>query len=306
MLPRAIFSAPSFWAYSLFQVPGGWLSERFGPRVVLACLVTFWSLMTAAVGLATGWLSFMVLLFLLGAGEAGAFPGATRAMQMWYPRRERGFARGLPTARAGSAPPLRRHYRLIIRALDRLLSMSTGARLALGVLSLRRGRHRLGGRGGIWSIATCPKSTPSSNRAELEHIRGVDARGQAEPGGISRKTGQACRGARCCRRPTCGRSCAPMSPTFTASDDISDLAAVLSDGRPALHPERGSLVVFAAALRHGDRQHCRRTGDGLAAPQDREVRGSRGARSPSPACWVVPRSSCWPRWWRMAIRRCIA
>jgi sugar phosphate permease len=51
-------------------------------------------LVTIAVGFATSGLSFAVLLFLLGAGEAGAFLGATRAMQMWYPRRERGFAQG--------------------------------------------------------------------------------------------------------------------------------------------------------------------------------------------------------------------
>ena len=81
-------------AYALFQVPGGWLSERFGPRAVLAGLVAYWSLMTTAVGFASSAPAFVVLLFLLGTGEAGAFPGATRAMQMWYPRRERGFAQG--------------------------------------------------------------------------------------------------------------------------------------------------------------------------------------------------------------------
>src|SRR5258708_1793736 len=47
-----------FWGYALFQIPGGWLSERFGPRAVLAGLVAFWSVMTAAAGLASGGLSF--------------------------------------------------------------------------------------------------------------------------------------------------------------------------------------------------------------------------------------------------------
>src|SRR5580704_17603853 len=99
-----------FLGYSLFQIPGGWLSDRFGPRAALAALVTFWSVVTAAVGLATNWVAFMVLLFLLGAGEAGAFPGATRAMQMWYPRSERGFAQGFThsASRFGAfiAPPI--------------------------------------------------------------------------------------------------------------------------------------------------------------------------------------------------------
>src|SRR5664280_2884510 len=45
-----IFSA-FVWAYALFQVPGGWVSDRFGPRKVLTTIVTYWSIMTAATGL---------------------------------------------------------------------------------------------------------------------------------------------------------------------------------------------------------------------------------------------------------------
>src|SRR3984893_15766801 len=78
----AIFSA-FVWAYAIFQVPGGWLSDRFGARPVLATIVAYWSVMTAATSAATGAVSFIVLRFLGGAGEAGAFPCATRAMQLW-------------------------------------------------------------------------------------------------------------------------------------------------------------------------------------------------------------------------------
>jgi len=80
-----IFSA-FVWAYAIFQVPGGWLSDRFGARPVLATIVAYWSVMTAATAAATGAFSFVVIRFLFGVGEAGAFPGATRAMQLWYPR----------------------------------------------------------------------------------------------------------------------------------------------------------------------------------------------------------------------------
>src|SRR5215475_12288015 len=52
-ITKGVILSSLFWGYSLFQVPGGWLSERFGPRIVLACLVTFWSLVTIAVGFAT-------------------------------------------------------------------------------------------------------------------------------------------------------------------------------------------------------------------------------------------------------------
>ena len=104
-----IFSA-FVLAYALFQVPGGWLSDRFGARTVLATIVAYWSIMTAATGLAFSATSFIVLRFLFGVGEAGAFPGATRAMQLWYPRSERGFVQGIThsASRAGAAiaPPL--------------------------------------------------------------------------------------------------------------------------------------------------------------------------------------------------------
>src|SRR5258708_10715189 len=52
-----IFSA-FVWAYAMFQVPGGWLGDRFGARNVLSVIVTYWSVMTAATAAATGVTSF--------------------------------------------------------------------------------------------------------------------------------------------------------------------------------------------------------------------------------------------------------
>src|SRR6202000_3280046 len=68
-----IFSA-FVWAYALFQVPGGWLSDRFGARKVLTGVVTYWSIMTAATAAAVGATSFIIVRFLFCIGEAGAFP----------------------------------------------------------------------------------------------------------------------------------------------------------------------------------------------------------------------------------------
>ena len=48
-----IFSA-FVWAYALFQVPGGWIGDRFGPRKVLTVIVSYWSAMTAATAFASG------------------------------------------------------------------------------------------------------------------------------------------------------------------------------------------------------------------------------------------------------------
>src|SRR3954453_2165464 len=64
----AIFSA-FVWAYAMFQVPGGWLNDRFGPRKVLTIIVAYWSVMTAATAFATGWISFVALRFMFGLGE---------------------------------------------------------------------------------------------------------------------------------------------------------------------------------------------------------------------------------------------
>ncbi len=125
-----IFSA-FVWAYALFQVPGGWLSDRFGARRVLGSVVAYWSIMTAATGFAFSATSFIVTRFLFGIGEAGAFPGATRAMQLWYPRQERGFVQGHYAQRE----PRRCGDRAADRALDHDQS-----RLALGVLHLRCNR----------------------------------------------------------------------------------------------------------------------------------------------------------------------
>src|ERR1039458_6667713 len=75
-----IFSA-FVWAYAMFEVPGGWLGDRFGARNVLTIIVGYWSIMTAATAAATGATSFVVLRFLFGVGEAGAFQGAHRAMR---------------------------------------------------------------------------------------------------------------------------------------------------------------------------------------------------------------------------------
>ncbi len=93
----AIFAAFS-WSYASFQIPIGMLGDRYGPRKVLAGLVTFWSLMTGATALVWNFVSLLVVRFLFGIGEAGAFPNATRAFSTWIPATERGFAQGITHA----------------------------------------------------------------------------------------------------------------------------------------------------------------------------------------------------------------
>jgi sugar phosphate permease len=88
------------WAYALFQIPGGWFGDRVGPRTALACVVIWWSAFTFFTGLAWSLPVLMVCLFLIGMGEAGAFPISNRALSRWMLPTERGIAQG--TTHAGS------------------------------------------------------------------------------------------------------------------------------------------------------------------------------------------------------------
>jgi sugar phosphate permease len=84
--------------YSLFQIPGGWLGDRLGPRVALTAVVIWWSAFTALTTLTWSVQSLIVVMFLFGAGEAGAFPIATRSLSRWILPSERGFAQGITHA----------------------------------------------------------------------------------------------------------------------------------------------------------------------------------------------------------------
>src|SRR5687767_6644928 len=98
------------WGYALFQIPGGWLGDRIGPRRALSLIVIWWSLFTSATALAWNAASMIVFRFLFGVGEAGAFPIATRSLSRWMLPAERGYAQGVTHAgsRLGAAftPPI--------------------------------------------------------------------------------------------------------------------------------------------------------------------------------------------------------
>jgi len=82
-------------AYSLGLAIVGRLMDRIGTRRGLTLSVTWYSLVSILTSLATGFYSFMTFRFLLGAGESGNWPGATKAVSEWFPKRERGLATAL-------------------------------------------------------------------------------------------------------------------------------------------------------------------------------------------------------------------
>lgn len=81
--------------YALFQVPGGLYGDKYGPRKVLATIISLWSLFTALTGTTWNFISMMVTRFFFGAGEAGAFPNISRATFTWIPLHERGIVQGI-------------------------------------------------------------------------------------------------------------------------------------------------------------------------------------------------------------------
>lgn len=99
-----IFSA-FIIAYAVFEIPSGWLGDRFGARVTLTRIVVWWSGFTMLTGAALGFWSLVIIRFLFGAGEAGAFPNIARAVSRWFSYTERGhgLSRSFIGLAAGSA-----------------------------------------------------------------------------------------------------------------------------------------------------------------------------------------------------------
>ena len=154
------------WAYSIFQIPGGWLGDRFGPRRALAGIVSWWSLFCmATIGVWSAG-SMIVCRFLFGMGEAGAFPIATRSLSRWMLPSERGFAQGITHAgsRLGAA---------MTTALVAWIIVHYGWRTAFVTF---------GSLGVVWSIVwfTYYRDHPAEhkgvNAAELELITPVAGR----------------------------------------------------------------------------------------------------------------------------------
>ncbi len=87
-------------AYGAFEIPTGMMVDKIGPRITLFRIVVWWSIFTVLTGLVTdfnifgmtvsGFYFLIVVRFLFGAGEAGAFPTVSVTVARWFPLAERG------------------------------------------------------------------------------------------------------------------------------------------------------------------------------------------------------------------------
>jgi ACS family glucarate transporter-like MFS transporter len=154
-----VFSAFAL-SYAGFEIVTAWWGERIGPRRVLTRIVVWWSCFTMATALAWNYASLLVIRFLFGAGEAGAWPNAALAFSRWTPLRERGRMQGFFFAGAhlsGGLTPL------LVAAM-------------LPFLSWRGVFAACGSVGFLWAMAWYrwfrdePRDHPDVNAAEAELI----------------------------------------------------------------------------------------------------------------------------------------
>lgn len=90
-------------AYALFEIPSGWLGDTRGPRATLLRVVVWWSAFVALtgfvgtdhLGIYLGFGALVLIQFLFGVGEAGAFPNIAKSLYNWFPASQRGFAKSI-------------------------------------------------------------------------------------------------------------------------------------------------------------------------------------------------------------------
>jgi sugar phosphate permease len=166
------------WSYALGQIPAGWLGDRFGPKKVLTVIMSWWSIAAVMTGAAFGMTSLFSARFLLGLGEAGAFPVASRGMQLWFARAERGRIQGTT-----------HFFSRFAVAVTPLVAGSI--MLAFGWRAIF---YIFGSLGVVWAIAfnLIYRNTPEEHRAvnseELAQIRGSNPDGTIRQLSLVRKS----------------------------------------------------------------------------------------------------------------------
>lgn len=155
-----------FFTYALFQVPAGWVSDRYGARRMMTGYILAWSLLTGLTGLMTGMAGLLLVRLGVGVAQAGAYPTSGAMIRRWIPPIQRGRASSLVSfgGRLGGtlAPLLTAQLILFLGGWRETLWAYgfTGAGVALGYW---------------WIVRDRPAEHPRCNEAERALIgRPVD------------------------------------------------------------------------------------------------------------------------------------
>ncbi len=140
--------------YALFQIPGGWLADRWGARIILTGALFWWSLCTALTAIAAvspladllGIIGALVVVrFALGVGEAVALPSFNRAVANWMPSNARGIGIGIAIGGIGlgsaMTPPIAA-WVMVNWGWQSVFYLSTGIGIVMGVLWWTLSRDR--------------------------------------------------------------------------------------------------------------------------------------------------------------------
>ena len=156
-----------FWTYLLMQIPGGWLSDRYKPRVVIAGATVFWGAFQGLAGVCSSFPALLLTRFGLGAAEGPIFPAGAKLNGMWMTPNERGrgatlFDSGAPLGAAFGA--------LIITWLITVLGSWRMAFIIAGVGTVLAG---------IWAwfyMRNSPREHKGANEAEIQHIEAAQVK----------------------------------------------------------------------------------------------------------------------------------
>jgi len=150
-----------FWTYAAFQIPGGWLADKIGPRKLLTIALSLWSLFQLLTGLAANFVMMLLARLGLGAAEAPQYPTGGKLSALWLPEKDR--ARGAVLMDSSSTLGAAIGS-LVVTALITWLG---GWREAFVVVAIATA-----GDGGViwWFIRDHPREHPMANQAEIDYI----------------------------------------------------------------------------------------------------------------------------------------
>lgn len=172
---QGVILSSFFWSYALLQIPGGWLTDRFGPHKMITGSTFFWGIFQALAALTTGGLSLLMTRLALGAAESPLFPAAAKLNAIWLSFRERG--RGAVITDCGGPLGAAVGGLIIAHMIAQLDSWRLVFAIAGGVtvlLSWLAWRY----------LHDDPRQHPGVNAAELAHIQAPspdESSGEAPP-----------------------------------------------------------------------------------------------------------------------------